>query len=251
MASGLSLDGVAAVDLAARWAVPAVHLHARLPSTMDVAHDLASAGAPAGTVVCAEIQSAGRGRDGRRWHSPAGGVWMAVVLRPPLATVGAVAIRAGLAIADAVDELVGAGVTRLKWPNDVYLDGGKLGGVLGESRWVGERPHWLVLGVGLNVRNPVPPEVQPPAVALAGRHPEVRRIDILDRIVPALVARCQLSAPLSAAECASFAARDVLHDRLLRAPLAGRVRGVAADGALLVETASGLQAVREGRVAPV
>lgn len=250
MAPELSLDGVAAADLAARWAVPAVHLHAQLPSTMDVAHQLASAGAPGGTVVAAGEQTAGRGRDGRRWHSPPGGVWIAMVLRPPLATPGVVAIRAGLLVAEVVDAVLGSRVTRLKWPNDVYLDDGKVGGVLGEGRWIGDRPQWVVVGIGVNVRNAVPADVHPPAVALAQRQPGLRRIDVLDRLVPGLVARCGRPDALTADECEAFASRDVLCGRLLRAPVVGRALGVAPDGALLVETPERIAAVREGRVAP-
>ncbi len=72
----LTLDGVAAADLAGRWGVPQCGLFRELGSTFTAIHDLAPQGAPAGTVVIAEEQTAGRGRDGRTWHSPVGGVWL-------------------------------------------------------------------------------------------------------------------------------------------------------------------------------
>jgi len=250
VASALSLDGIPVTQLAARWCVPGVHFHARLRSSMDTAHELATAGAAGGTVVACEAQTCGRGRDGRTWHSPPGGVWIALVLRPPIAPPGAVAIRAGLAVASAVDQLLDDTATGLKWPNDVLLGERKLAGVLGESRWVGDRLHWMVVGVGVNVRNPLPGDVDPPAVALVERAPAVRRIDVLDRLIPELAVQCAVAGTLTAAECAAFRARDVLRDRLLRAPVVGRVRGIAPDGALLVETATSVVAVREGRVAP-
>src|SRR5207247_1967686 len=78
------------------------------------------------------------------------------LLRPAHSVVGAVAIRAGLAVADAVDALLGAPGTRLKWPNDVLLDDRKIAGILCEGRWQGDRLQWLAVGVGVNVWNAVP-----------------------------------------------------------------------------------------------
>jgi len=246
--AGLTLDGVPAGDLAPRWGVPRCELVARLGSTLDAAHDLGAAGVPAGTTLIAEEQTAGRGRDGRTWHSPAGGVWLAMLLRPARAELGAVSIRAGLALADAVDALLGRAETRLKWPNDVLLGDRKLAGILCEGRWQGVALQWLAVGVGVNVCNAIPADVARRAVALHEWLPAVRRIDLLDRLVPAL-ARLSASEPaLSVDERAAFAARDWLRGRELRAPAAGRVRGVGPDGALLVDAGGGTVAVREGRV---
>ncbi|HYS62070.1 MAG TPA: hypothetical protein VEM27_15870, partial [Gemmatimonadales bacterium] len=75
----LVIDGVTAADLAGRWGVPQCGLFRALGSTFDAVHDLAAQGALAGTVVIAEEQTAGRGRDGRTWHSPAGGVWLGML----------------------------------------------------------------------------------------------------------------------------------------------------------------------------
>ncbi len=246
--AGLTLDGVPAGDLAPRWGVPRCELVARLGSTLDAAHDLGAAGVPAGTTLIAEEQTAGRGRDGRTWHSPAGGVWLAMLLRPARAELGAASIRAGLALADAVDALLGRAETRLKWPNDVLLGDRKLAGILCEGRWQGVALQWLAVGVGVNVCNAIPADVARRAVALHEWLPAVRRIDLLDRLVPAL-ARLSASEPaLSVDERAAFAARDWLRGRELRAPAAGRVRGVGPDGALLVDAGGGTVAVREGRV---
>ncbi|OLB18288.1 MAG: biotin--[acetyl-CoA-carboxylase] ligase [Gemmatimonadetes bacterium 13_2_20CM_69_8] len=215
----LTLDGVAATELAARWSVPQCGLFRRLGSTLDAIHDLGTHGAPAGTAVIAEEQTAGRGRDGRTWHSPVGGVWLGLLLRPAHSVVGAVAIRAGLAVADAVDALLGAPGTRLKWPNDVLLDDRKIAGILCEGRWQGDRLQWLAVGVGVNVCNTVPAAVGRPAM-------------------PALSER----------ECAAFAARDWLRGRQLRSPAAGRAGGLRPDGALLVDLGAGTIGVREGHV---
>ena len=244
----LTLDDVPAKQLAQRWGVPQAGLFRRLGSTFDAIHDLGAQGAPHGTVVLAAEQTAGRGRDGRTWHSPAGGVWLGALLRPARAELGAVSLRIGLVVADVVDELAGRPAARLKWPNDVLLDDRKVAGILCEGRWQGDALQWLAIGVGINVTNDVPAAVRATAVALAEAVPGVRRIDVLDRLVPVLPQLTAHHAALTEAECAAFAARDWLRGRLLRAPAYGRAAGVRADGALLVEGAGGTIGVREGHV---
>lgn len=253
--AGLELDGVPAGLLARRWGVPQVGVFRVLASSLDAVHDLGARGAPAGAVVLAQAQTAGRGRDGRTWHSPEGGVWLAVLLRPPAgrAELGAVSIRAGLVVADVVDELVGRGGggpprTQLKWPNDVLLDGRKLAGVLCEGRWQGDALQWLAVGVGVNVANPIPPELGGSAIALAQVAPGVACIDVLDRLVPGLTRLAAPGVRLTESECAAFSTRDWLRGRQLRRPLEGRGGGLRPDGALLVEGPGGTAAVREGHV---
>lgn len=244
----LALDGVAATDLAGRWSVPQCGLFRELPSTLNAIHDLAAQGAPTGSVVIAEAQTAGRGRDGRSWHSPAGGVWLGMLLRPARAELGVMSVRVGLVVADAVDALLGRVETRLKWPNDVLLGDRKLAGILCEGRWHGETLQWLAVGVGVNVRNAIPTAVARRAVALAEWLPAVRRLDVLDRLVPAVARLASGEPALSERECAAFAARDWLHGRQLRSPAAGRARGLRPDGALLVDLGAATIAVREGHV---
>ena len=93
------LDGLPAAALARRWSVPRVTLLERCTSSLDVAHEQAAAGEAAGTVVIAAEQTAGRGRDGRVWHSPVGGIWLAMILRPAGAELAATSIRVGLVVA--------------------------------------------------------------------------------------------------------------------------------------------------------
>jgi len=250
MTPRLTLDGVPAADLAVRWGVPQCGLFRQLGSTLDALHDLGAQGAAAGTTVIAEEQTAGRGRDGRSWHSPLGGVWLGMLLRPARVELGVMSVRVGLAVADAVDALLGRPETRLKWPNDVLLAERKLAGILCEGRWQGEAPQWLAVGVGANVCNPLPGAVARRAVTLAEWLPAVRRIDLLDRLVPALarLTGAAGAAALSERECAAFAARDWLLGRQLRTPAAGRARGLRPDGALLVDLGPATIAVREGHV---
>jgi BirA family biotin operon repressor/biotin-[acetyl-CoA-carboxylase] ligase len=129
----------------------AVHAYYVLGSTNDVARRLADGGAPEGTIVVAETQTGGRGRRGRVWHSPEGGLWFSLVLRPhlPPERAGGITIVAAIAVAQAVREAASVDV-RIKWPNDVYVGSRKLAGVLVESTGEGT----LVVGIGLNVNVP-------------------------------------------------------------------------------------------------
>jgi len=244
----VTLDGVPAASLARRWGVPLARVFRSLASSLDAVHDLASGGAAHGATVIADEQTAGRGRDGRTWRSPPGGVWLAMLLRPGPGEIGALSIRAGLVVADAVDELLGRAVARLKWPNDILLDGRKVGGVLCETRWLGDVPQWLALGVGVNVANEVPAELVGRATALCEFLPDLRRIDLLDRLVPALARVAAGRQALTEAERLAFAERDWLRGRTLRLPAPGRADGLSPEGALLVDGGAGHVAVREGHV---
>jgi BirA family transcriptional regulator, biotin operon repressor / biotin---[acetyl-CoA-carboxylase] ligase len=244
----ITLDGAPAHLLARRWGVPQAAIHRVLPSSMDAAHELGAAGAPHGATVIAVEQTAGRGRDGRVWRSPPGGVWLSMLVRSPQAEFATLSLRVGLVVADALDELLGAPRARVKWPNDVLLDDRKVAGVLCEGRWQGNALQWLAVGVGVNVCNDIPEELARGAVALRELLPDVRRVDVLDRLVPALRTIVAGAPRLIESECRAFAERDWLAGRALRSPVVGHARGIQADGALLVERDGATTAVRDGHV---
>ena len=147
--------------MSARLGLPRLH-HRVTASTSLLARGLAASGAPHGTLVTADEQRAGRGRQGRAWSAPAGrALLMSLVLRewPPL-----VPIIGALAVAD-VAGARGADIA-IKWPNDVLLGGRKLAGVLGEGR---AQEGWAVLGIGMNVAvrvQDLPPELHDRAATL-------------------------------------------------------------------------------------
>jgi BirA family transcriptional regulator, biotin operon repressor / biotin---[acetyl-CoA-carboxylase] ligase len=145
-----------------------VHLPA-CGSTNDEAQRLAAAGAVHGTVVTADQQHAGRGRQGRAWHSPAGeNLYLSCILRPALAPAAATAITlaAGLGVADAVQR-AGAPAA-LKWPNDVLVHGRKLSGILTEMSTRGEAVQHIVVGIGVNLDSrSFPPGLGDTATSLA------------------------------------------------------------------------------------
>jgi len=251
----LTIDDIPAAALARRWGVPQCGLFRTLSSSLDAIHDLGAQGAPAGTVVLVEQQTAGRGRDGRTWHSPVGGVWLGLLLRPPIPPAGVLSLRVGLVLADVVEAVLGVHPTSLsgpraalKWPNDVLVDDRKVGGILCESRWQGEALQWLGIGIGINVANDIGPELAGRAVSLRELRPSVRRIDVLDQLVPALLRLTAHGAQLTQFECAAYARRDWLRGRHIRAPLVGRAAGIRPDGALLVDTGAGTTMVQGGHV---
>lgn len=127
-------------------------------STNEDCKRLAREGAPDGTVVIASRQTAGRGRLGRVWDSPEGGVYLSALVRPALLPAQAppMALSVALGIVEGLGALgIDAGV---KWPNDVWTsDGGKLAGVLVEMSAETDRVEWIVVGVGLNVARPKNP----------------------------------------------------------------------------------------------
>ena len=138
-------------------------------STNEEAKRLARGGAAAGTAVAADEQTAGRGTRGRVWHSPRGlGLYLSIILRPPIADLPGLPLRAARAVCDAVQEATGLRAA-VESPNDIYWQGRKLGGILCESVFAGPEPEFAIVGVGLNVNQTAadfPPDIADTAVSL-------------------------------------------------------------------------------------
>jgi BirA family transcriptional regulator, biotin operon repressor / biotin---[acetyl-CoA-carboxylase] ligase len=150
--SDLSAEAIAAVLTTRRLGRPVLYFP-RTGSTNDVAHERAAAGAAEGLLVIADEQTAGRGRLDRRWWAPPGSsLLMSLLLRPALPPdqAGQLTMCLGLAAVGAIEAVTGLRPA-LKWPNDLLLEGRKLGGMLTELRLEGERLEYAVLGLGVNV----------------------------------------------------------------------------------------------------
>ena len=238
----ITWDGYDAAAIGRRCRVPRVELLAETDSTLDVAHALAEAGAPAGTLVVADSQRAGRGRQGRAWTSrPGAGVWATVIERPSDPSIlDLLSVRVGLRLAEGLDALAGEEVD-VKWPNDLFIRAGKLGGILTEARWSGTTLGWVAVGVGVNVTPP------PDVTGAAGLH-RGERLDVLEAIVNAVRAGAAATGELTADERARYAARDALAGRRIVAPATGRVAGISATGSLLVDTERGREQHRTGTI---
>ena len=143
-------------NLATRRIGRRIHAYDTTDSTMDVAHRLAAAGEPEGSVVVAEAQGKGRGRMGRNWVSPKGkGIYLSVILRPDLqlTEISKITLVAAVAAARAVES--GAGLKpEIKWPNDLLIGGKKIAGILTELNAELNRVNYVVIGLGLNVNTP-------------------------------------------------------------------------------------------------
>ena len=228
-----------------------LHCVDELPSTNDRAKELAEEGAAHGEVVIAESQTAGRGRRGRTWSSPAGrNLYLSVILRPQLPPQRApeLTLVASIAACDACRQ---AGVeAAIKWPNDVMVDDRKVAGILTELSAESDAVHWVVLGIGVNLNAAAadfPGELEDVATSLA-----IERGQPVPRALfaAALLSTLEQWLDLHAADGfgpirEAWRARSCTLGREVRVDAdGGEVAGVAEDideaGALLVRTGSGL-----------
>ena len=234
-------DGASAEALERLLGLPRVELLDTTTSTLDVAHRIAAAGAPAGTLVIANEQTAGRGRGGKSWQSsPGAGIWLTLIERPTETSgLGVLSLRVGLAAAEALDRFAPEPI-RLKWPNDLYADRGKLAGILVEARWREQSVEWVAIGLGVNVKAPENIE------NAAGLEPDTELLDVLGELVPAIREAAQASGPLRADEREEFNARDMARGKACIEPAVGRVAGITPTGELLVALADSVIPFRSG-----
>lgn len=234
-----------------------------LPSTMDAAALLADAGRPHGLVVLAGQQTAGRGRRGHTWSSPAGaGLYFSLLVRPPVAVytdgepsvMGLMTLAAGLAVAEGIGHATGLEAS-LKWPNDLFY-GYKLAGVLAEGHHVGDAAQYVVVGAGINV-------MEAPYLAEAERATSLERElgvppdpgSVLAEVLSAWCARYQdlLDGKYGRVverwrvRATGLAGRPVTWEDA-RGEREGTTRGVDATGALLVDTGREVVRISSGAV---
>jgi BirA family biotin operon repressor/biotin-[acetyl-CoA-carboxylase] ligase len=219
---------------------PRVHYRVT-DSTNERAKELADAGALHGTLVTADEQDAGRGRQGRVWTAPAGSaVLMSLVLRDLDERHALLPLAAAVAVCEAAD----FAEPRVKWPNDVWLDGKKLAGILIEGR---PQAGWAVLGIGLNVTTDTfPPELTDIATSLrlAGYEttPELVLCSLLESL-----ARWIDAPPASVLD--AWRSRDALKGERVRwSDGEGIADGIDDTGGLLVQTGNGFVTLEAGEV---
>lgn len=146
-----------------------IYFYEETDTTNNRARELALEGAPEGTLVVAEKQTAGRGRRGKVWESPLGtGIWMSLVLRPQImpAEASALTLLCGLATAEAIEAETGLSAG-IKWPNDILINGKKAVGILTEMDCEMSEVHFVIPGIGINVNTAsFPPEIADIATSL-------------------------------------------------------------------------------------
>lgn len=224
-------------------------------STMDEARTAVEQGKPVGHVVVAETQTSGRGTHGRVWASPPGtDLYFSIALRPelPLASLGTLTLAVGLAISDAVDAVLGAGASRVKWVNDVLVGDKKIAGILVESRSTGDAIDLVVVGVGLNVnREAFEDELASRATSLfLEKGEKVARADVLadvlarvERAVDELERQGPLPVITALASRLAYVGEEVVAESVR-----GTVRGLTERGGLLLLTKDGDQEILAGHV---
>jgi BirA family transcriptional regulator, biotin operon repressor / biotin---[acetyl-CoA-carboxylase] ligase len=245
-----------------------VYLHEEVGSTQERARELArrTPGAPHGTLVISRVQKGGRGRLGRAWGSPPGGLWMSLVLRPeiPVYLASRITQAAAVGVAKALWDF---GVeARIKWPNDLLvvqrgdLVGRKICGILAEAG-VGDTPggyrrlDFVILGIGLNA-NLDPEDLAIPDREVATLRSELGRDVDLTELLDALLSR--LNVELERIEDFSAVLEDwralnCTLGKLVRVErfgeaLEGRASDLTPEGALLLDTPEGTVEVFEGEV---
>jgi BirA family biotin operon repressor/biotin-[acetyl-CoA-carboxylase] ligase len=127
-----------------------VRYFASLPSTMDAARREIRRGAGEGTVIIAGEQTGGRGRLKRAWFSPRGNIALSIILYPDIASLPYLVMIASLAAAQSIESVTGK-KTQLKWPNDILIEGKKVGGILIENEVKGDKVSFSIIGIGINV----------------------------------------------------------------------------------------------------
>ncbi|MCV2362121.1 biotin--[acetyl-CoA-carboxylase] ligase [Paucibacter sp. DJ1R-11] len=213
-------------------------------------------------LLVAEHQTHGRGRQGRAWlSSPGASLTFSLGLPMELSDWSGLSLAIGCAIADALEPAAALGGQalprlQLKWPNDLWLDGRKLGGILIETVPAGAQ-RMAIIGVGLNIHSLAAAEdghgssaFNTGFAALEELDPSLDAPAVLARIAPAM-ARCLVDFPHGgfAGWLTAYARRDLTLGQAVSAgSLEGLSRGVSADGCLLLETAQGLQSVSAGEV---
>ncbi len=233
-------------QLKTRWLGRRLLYYTSLGSTQDVARQEAEQGAPQGTVVLAEEQTAGRGRLGRPWVSPAGSnLYLTLILRPSMRQLRSLGIIAPLAIALALEEVTDLS-PRIKWPNDVLVSQRKVAGVLIDSGLAGEEARYALVGLGINVNLDVQahPDIAATATSLRA---EVGHSVAREAVLAACLNRFEAlyRGPAQAA-FQQWRARLETLGRAVRVTFAGGTgaeegiaEDVATDGSLILRRANG------------
>ena len=225
---------------------PRIH-HRVTDSTNARARELALAGAPGGTLVTADEQTAGRGRQGRSWVAPPGrALLMSLLVRGLDRRHALLPLAAAVAVCDACEEVARV-ECEIKWPNDVWIAGRKVAGILLEGR---PQEGWAVVGIGLNVatrEDEFPDELAATATSLrVSGGADLAAEEVLGALTGALDRRL---ADDPAATLAAWRTRDALRGRHVRWQAGeGTAAGIDDDGALLVDTTAGRVALDAGEV---
>lgn len=221
-----------------------------LPSTNDRARELAEAGAPEGTTVMAWQQTAGRGRQGRRWYSPPGaGLYHSIILRPPLPPVEAplLGLVAAVALAETIREDYHLPAD-IKWPNDILVLGRKIAGILLELEADADRVRFVILGIGVNLNQTnFPADLGQPATSLRLETGQIQEADLfrtrlfarLDQWYTLLLGMGRTPILTRYSDLSSYVYGRTVQVEVPEGAIVGQTCGLTRSGALRLRTRSG------------
>jgi BirA family transcriptional regulator, biotin operon repressor / biotin---[acetyl-CoA-carboxylase] ligase len=240
-----------------------IRFYRQVGSTNDIALAWATEGAKDFSLVIADEQTSGRGRMGRRWLTPPGSALaMSLILQPTPLEREHVSLLSGLGALALTQLLKEYGLlAQIKWPNDILIARRKTAGILAETVWLGDQVETAVIGIGVNVLpESIPPatEVPFPATSIHTEGVKIDRLELLHDLLARLVAlRPQVGTQdFVRAWEAALAFKDETvqvwaepdSGALAESPLTGVVRGLESDGALRLETPSGIQFIQFGEI---
>ncbi len=232
-----------------------------IDSTNNRALELASAGYPEGTVVVAEMQTAGKGRRGRSWYSPAEkGIYVSIILRPPLPLheISRVSLVIAVAVAETLEKELSL-PARIKWPNDILINKRKIAGILSEAAVNMNGIQYIVTGIGLNINNslqdfPGDLRTDPTSVLVEKKRP-VSRVKILQRLLTLLEAHYfqllegDFAGILKTGKSLSLVLGQEVKFDTASGPMVGRAVDLDENGSLLVRDEFGVvHAVISGEI---
>lgn len=225
-------------------------------STQKVAKTAAEAGSAGWEVFVAETQGSGRGRMGREWLSPPGGLWFSVLLKPDIEPDKApqITLAASLALCEAIEASTGL-KTSIKWPNDVFINGRKSAGILTEMSAEVGKTHWVVAGIGVNVNNKIPAALADTATSISAEtsKPADRPL-LLAGFLIRFKERCdELTRNGFSAISDEYNRRSCLNGKEISVEtgnniLTGAVEGIDRTGSLVLRTSKGKETVVAGDV---
>jgi BirA family biotin operon repressor/biotin-[acetyl-CoA-carboxylase] ligase len=247
-------------NLKSRLMGKVIHSFNTVKSTNDIAHQLAEKGATEGTIVTAEKQTLGKGRLGRSWHSPEKmGIYISIILRPKSTPDKApgISVMSALAVAEVLKKYC-PGKVRIKWPNDVLLDGRKVAGVLTELDAEKNKINHVVVGLGINVNQTAkefPANIRLTATSVrieTGR--ETSRVGLLKETLQVFekeyrqYRKSQLSKSLSRIRKFSSLLNQNVSIQSGSEIIAGKAVDIDKTGSLIMETESGRRVISSGEV---
>ena len=236
-----------------------LHLFPEAGSTNTLAMDMASNGAPEGTVVIAETQTGGKGRLGRKWISPKGNLYLSVILRPVIATYQAplITLTGAVAVASAIRKQCGLDA-RIKWPNDILISGKKACGLLTEMSAEQDRIRHIVLGIGIDVNmelDALPADVRTLTTTLAAEAGEtIDRTVLLQQVLRELDSWYQIFLANEQDMLREWTSLNMTSGKRVTVSGAGRVveglaQGIDSEGRLIIKLDDGaVHAVAAGDV---